>query len=340
MTGGRKGPTVRDVAKHAGVSIGTVSKALNGVGQLRPETRARVHASAAALGFSLSSRLNSESSERYYTVGLITTDSFSRFASPIMLGVEDALGAGRISVLLADGRGDSIREEHYLRTFLARRVDGVIVTGRRAEARQPVGRQLPVPSIYVLAQSSDPDDLSVVLDDEQGAALAVEHLISLGHRRIAYVTGPQRHLAARLRADGACAALSAAGLELDPAHVLWGEWSEAWGRHAAELLAHGDGSVEAVFCGSDQIARGVVEGLQSSGRRVPEDVSVIGFDNWDVMTQATRPPLSTIDPQLMDLGRVAARHLLEAIETGERSTGIVRHPCQLVIRDSTAPRRG
>jgi LacI family transcriptional regulator len=321
------------------VSVGTVSKALNGTGQLRAETRARVQASAAALGFTLPSRLTSDPHERYYTVGLITTDSFSRFASPVMLGVEDTLGAGRISVLLADGRGDAIREEHYLRTFLARRVDGIIVTGRRAEARQPIGRQLPVPSVYVLTQSSDPDDLSVVFDDEQGARLAIEHLLSLGHRRIAYVAGPQRHLAARLREAGARAALEAAGLELPPNLVLWGEWSEAWGRNAAEVLAHGSAPVDAVFCGSDQIARGVLEGMQALGRRVPEDVSIIGFDNWDVIVEATRPHLSTIDPDLMDLGRVAARHLLEAIETGERSSGIVRHPCQLVIRDSTGPRR-
>src|SRR5215470_14810087 len=105
---------------------------------------------------------------RRYTVGLITTDSFGRFNIPIMLGVEDALGAGQISVFLCDGRDDVIREQHYIRTLLARRVDGIIVTGRRADPRGPIATDLPVPVVYAMTQSTSPEDCSVAPDDEEG----------------------------------------------------------------------------------------------------------------------------------------------------------------------------
>ncbi|HET9142031.1 LacI family DNA-binding transcriptional regulator, partial [Actinophytocola sp.] len=140
--------TVNDVAALAGVSPGTVSKALNGRGQLRSETRRRVVAAAEELGFQANLLARNLLEGRTYTVGVLTTDSFGRFTIPVMLGAEDALGAGQISVLLCDGRGDRIREQHYLRTLLARRVDGIIVTGRTYDPRPSLGPGLPVPVVY------------------------------------------------------------------------------------------------------------------------------------------------------------------------------------------------
>src|SRR5262245_23094928 len=121
--------TIAEVAALADVSVGTASKALNGRGQLRPETRQRVVDAAQRLGFYPNALARGLLEGRSYTVGLITTDSFGRFTIPIMLGVEDALGAGQISVFLCDGRDDIIREQHYIRTLLARRVDGIASTG-------------------------------------------------------------------------------------------------------------------------------------------------------------------------------------------------------------------
>lgn len=330
-----QGPTIADVAQAAGVSVGTASKALNGVGRLRPETRQGVLHAASTLGFVLRPRAEGAAERRSYTVGLLTTDSFSRFASPIMLGVEDALGAGRVSVLLADGRGDAIRENHHVQTFLARRVDAIIVTGRRSEPRPAIGANLPVPVCYVLSRSQRPEDLSIVIDDEQGARLAIAHLISLGRTRIAYVTGPEKHLSARLRQSGMIQELRKHGLEPVEHLATWGEWSEAWGRQAAGILHRSGAQFDAVFCGSDQIARGVVEQLQHLGRRVPEDVSVVGFDNWDVIALASRPALTTIDPQLGELGQIAAQSILRAL-AGEKLSGLAKHECRLVVRDSTS----
>jgi LacI family transcriptional regulator, galactose operon repressor len=123
--------TVNDVAVRAGVSPGTVSKALNGRGQLRAETRQRVVAAAEELGFHVNMLARNLLEGRTYTVGVLTTDSFGRFTIPVMFGAEDALGEGQVSALLCDGRGDPIREQHYVRTLLSRKVDGIIITGRR-----------------------------------------------------------------------------------------------------------------------------------------------------------------------------------------------------------------
>jgi LacI family transcriptional regulator len=327
-------PTVADVAARAGVSIGTVSKAINGRGQLRAETRERVLAAARELGFHPNALARSLLAGRSYTVGVLTTESFGRFSIPIMLGVEDALGAGDITTLLCDSRDDPLREQHYVRTLLSRRVDGIVVTGRRREPRPPIG-DLPIPVVYVFAVSDSPRDLSITYDDEQGGELAVTHLLRTGRARIAHVTGPQRHLSARLREAGARAALAAAGTEFAAGGALWGEWSEAWGREAAHILLRSGDPFDAVFCGSDQIARGVADTLRETGHAVPGDVALLGFDNWDVMAEACRPPLTTIDPRLHELGRVAGARLLSAIEGGRLESGRVVLPCELVVRQST-----
>ena len=331
-------PTVRDVAQLAGVSPGTVSKALNGQGKLRDETRQRVQDAAEKLNFSPNRLARSLVEGRTYTVGMLTSDSFGRFTLPLMEGIEDSLGAGQVSTLLCDGRGDPLRERHYITELLNRRVDGIVVTGRRPDARRTVG-QLPIPVVYVLSRSDDPGDLTVTNDDEQGARLAVEHLVALGRTRLAYVSGPQHHLSTQLRQQGFEEAVAAAGAGVGAEDVLLGAWSEAWGRTAAGLLlrrAAGE-RIDGVFCGSDQIARGLTDGLREAGVRVPDDVSVVGFDNWDVMVSAARPPLTTIDPRLVRLGRLSASRLLTAIDGGDLGSGVVAQPCELVVRESSAP---
>ncbi len=327
--------TLEDVAALAGVSAGTVSKALNGRGQLRAETRRRVVAAAQELGFHANMLARNLAEGRTYTVGVLTADSFGRFTIPVMLGAEDALGAGQISVLLCDGRGDRIREQHYVRTMLARRVDGIIITGRTTDPRPSLGRDLPVPTVYARARSSDPDDLSLLHDDKQGAALAISHLLATGRSRIAHITGPERHLAARERAEGTKSALAAAGLGLVLDEPLMGEWSERWGREAASILLRRGARFDGVFCGSDQIARGVADALREAGTLVPDEVGIVGVDNWEVMAEGCRPPLTTIDLNLTELGHIAATKLLHAIEGQPLEHGVQLLPCRLVTRRST-----
>jgi LacI family transcriptional regulator len=332
--------TINEVATRAGVSPGTVSKALNGRGQLRAETRRKVVLAAQELGFHPNMLARNLTEGRTYTVGVLTTDSFGRFTIPVMLGAEDALGAGQISVLLCDGRGDPIREQHYVRTLLARRVDGIIVTGRTTDPRPSLGRDLPIPTVYARARSDHPDDLSLMHDDQQGAGLAIRHLLATGRTRIAHITGPDRHLAARDRAVGAKSTLEAAGLGLVLDEPLMGEWSERWGREATSMLMRSGAKYDGIFCGSDQIARGVADALREAGRLVPEEVGIVGVDNWEVMAEGCRPPLTTVDLNLTDLGHIAASKLLRAIEGHSLSSGVQLLPCRLVARRSTEMTHG
>jgi LacI family transcriptional regulator len=327
-------PTIGDVAALAGVSIGTVSKALNERPGISARTRAKVNEAARQLGFRSNALARNLLTGRSFTVGLLTNDSFGRFSIPVMLGAEDALQTGQIAVLLCDGRDDAIREQHYVRTLLARRVDGIIVTGRRTDPRPPLSTDFPIPIVYAMAQSSNPEDASVLPDDEGGGRLAVEYLLATGRTRIGHITGPENFRAARLRASGAADALAQAGFSMAGESPVHGVWSEEWGRQAASILLRKAPDVDAVFCGSDQIARGVASSLRELGRKVPDDIALVGFDNWTVMAEASRPPLTTVDMNLSQVGRIAAQTLLDAIE-GRKAHGTQLVPCQLVVREST-----
>jgi LacI family transcriptional regulator len=322
-----------EVAARARVSPSTASKALNGRDGMRPDTRDRVLRAAEELGFRPNAIARGLLSGTTCAVGLLTTDNFGRFSIPILLGAEKALSSGNMAVLLCNSQGEPAREERYLQALVDRRVDGLIVTGRRTEDRPPV-RRLPIPVVYAFAPSSDPADCSVVVDQAGGARIAVRHLRDCGRHRIAHITGPRRHRAARSRAQAATRALARADLRLQ-GEVAYGEWSEMWGRRAAETLLASHPRIDGIFCGSDQVARGVVDALTAQGRRVPDDVAVVGFDNWPVMAEASRPPLTTVDMNVEHLGRVAATKLLAAIE-GDEDPGLHRLACSLVVRESTA----
>ena len=333
-----KAVTIRDVAELAGVSVGTASKALNGRGRLRRETREQVLAAADQLGFRPNTLARGLLEGRTYTVGLVTDDSFGRFSLPVLLGAESALDAGRISAFMCDTRADPARERHYVEQLVDRRVDGIIVSGRRTEARQPLaGAELRdgIPVVYAMTRTNDPDDIAVIPDDEQGGALAARHLYQDGRRRIGHITGPERFQVSHDRARGLGSVLRGNGLTL-AGSVLRGEWSEEWGREGARILLESAPDVDAVVCGSDQIARGVVDTLLARGVRVPQDVAVTGFDNWEPMALGCPTALTTVDMNLEEIGRKAADELLALIDGTEKpEPGVRKMPCRLVIRRST-----
>ena len=332
-TNNRHKPTIRDVAAKAGVSPGTVSKALNGTGQVSQETRARILAAAEEMDFRPNELARSVFEGRSFTVGMITTDSFGRFSVPVMLGAEDALGAGRISVFLCDSRDDPIRERHHIDVLMGRRVDGFIVTGRSSNKRPPLDVEPGFPVVYALTPSVSPDDCSIVVDDRWIGATAGEHFIRMGRTRVGHITGPEHFDAAREREEGLVSALAGAGLS-QIGQTYFGNWSEVWGRQAVQMLLRTHPDVDAIYCGSDLIARGVLDGLREAGRSVPEEVAIIGTDNWEVIASGSRPPLTTVDTLLANIGRIAAERLLDAI-AGSPHAGVERIPGELVIREST-----
>ncbi|QDP98182.1 LacI family transcriptional regulator [Microlunatus elymi] len=358
MTSTQRPVRITDVAALAGVSPGTVSKALNNTGSLKEATRQRVRAAADKLGFVPDPDARWLAARRSYTVGLLSADAAGRFSIPVMLGAENALAAGEMSALLATTRYDPVREAYHLKAFQARRVDGIIVTGRTTDPRPPVDVDIPV--VYAFAPSSNPDDASVVPDDTDGTTKIIQHLLATGRRRIAHVGGRPRKHTSEVRAAAAVAALADHGLRL-VSEPMFGDWSESWGRRAVDqlLLRHAltatgdqllaadlvraerhqaelsdlDLGLDAIICGSDQIARGVTDRLRELSIDVPAQLAVTGFDNWEVMALSSRPPLTTIDLGLEDLGRRAAEQLLDAI-AGNPHHGIEYTPMELIPRAS------
>lgn len=330
----RRRPTVNDVARLAGVSIATVSKSLNERGQVRAETRERVKRAAEQLDFVPNPLARGLLEGKTGTVGLLTNDLEGRFSLPILMGAEDAFGADSMSVLLCDARGDSIREQHHLRTLLGRRVDGLIVVGDKTDPRPSLGQTLPVPVVYAYAPSDDPRDTSVVSDNVGAGRLAADHVLVSGRRRIGYIAGDPSYAAARDRVEGATARLTEAGIELVGGEAFFGSWTEEWGRGMARVLLEREPGLDAVLCGSDQIARGVIDALRELGRDIPSDIAVMGHDNWEPLATQSRPPLSTIDMNLETLGRTAAQRLFQAME-GVTDPSITSLPCRVVSRGST-----
>jgi len=328
--------TLKDVALLAGVSIATASKALNGRADVHPETRTRVADAAEKLSFRPNTLARSLLAGQTGTVGLLTNDLVGRFSMPILLCTDDAFGTVKMSVLLCDARGDSIRESYHLQALLGRRVDGLIVVGSATDPRPSLGRDLPVPVVYAYGPSEDPRDLSLVPDNISAGALVTRHLIDTGRRRIAHIAGDAGFVATHDRVRGVTDTLAHAGLTLAGDDVLYGNWSEAWGRTATAALLDRDHNVDAILCGSDQIARGCLDTLRERGLAVPQTVAVAGFDNWDVLVSGARPQLTTVDMDLETLGRTAARRLFAAID-GEANAGIESLPCRLVVRGSTVP---
>jgi LacI family transcriptional regulator len=326
--------TIRDVARAANVSISTVSKALNNNGHLRLETREKILTMARELGFRPNDLAQALHRGQSFTVGVISTDAFGRFTIPIMEGIEECLSDQRMAVFMCNATDDPGREAQHVEQLTGKRVDGIIVTARRTDKRAKLAMAGDIPVVYVFSQIDDPGACCLVPDDEGGAMLATGHLVQLGRKRIAHITGPEHFEAVRLRRNGYRATLAETGLREPAGFYLPGAWSEEWGREAvARLLRLRTGRPDAIFCGNDQIARGAADALREMSISVPETVSLVGFDNWEIIADATRPPLTSVDMNLAELGREGGRRLLDLI-AGKKWQGLERLPCNLVVRSS------
>lgn len=332
----RLSPTLRDVAKAASVSVATASKALNGQDRISPETRERVQQLARDLGYRPNNLAQSLHRTHSRTVGILTNDSIGRFTLPVVEAIEDRLSEQGFAVFLCNATDDPERERRHLDQLIGKRIDGLVVTSRRTGKRPSLRAFAPhLQIVYVYAQADDPDALSLLPDEEGGARLATEHLIGLGRNRIAHITGPTRFESVELRHKGYAEALKAVGQPVLEELFRTGNWSEATGHQAVAELFDGPGlPPDAIFCGNDLIGRAAIDALRERGIRVPQEVAVVGFDNWDVMVNGARPPLTSIDMNQEALGYEASRYLLEMIE-GRPVSGIRRLPCTLVVRQST-----
>jgi LacI family repressor for deo operon, udp, cdd, tsx, nupC, and nupG len=328
-------PTIATVAELAGVSTATVSRALQRPDKVQPETRERVMAAVRATGFVPNSQARNLRSRASRTVILLVRDISNPFYLEIYKGVEEAAVEAGYKVLMGDARNDDERIQHYVDMVRARHADGLILmVGRFPERLKAELDRLP-PIVIALETFPDLALPFVKIDNVAAAAEAVEHLIALGHRRIAHITGPMPETLSLDRLAGYRQALAAHGIPPDDALVVEGDFSLAAGRAAVRQLADGGIDFTAIFAASDQMAVGAVSELRARGLSVPDDVSVVGFDDI-VLADAFEPPLTTIHQPRFDIGRQAMARMIGLL--AEESGGEdVLFATRLVVRGSTGP---
>lgn len=339
----RRGVTSADVARVAGVSRTTVSFVLNQVPHVKisPATRARVHAAATALDYHPSGPARQLVRGASMTLALVLRQHPEKVAADALLpetlrGLASAVRPAGYRVLVEALPPDD--EGSYASLLRARHADGLIVSGPRHDDGAVVG--LSRDGFPVVLQGSLPgSDLPAVdIDNRAAARKAVEHLIALGHRRIACITeAPLGYTASEARVAGYHDALAAAGLDADPALQEEGDFDAASGHAAMGRLLDRGGDFSAVFVASDVVAVGAVSAAREAGRLVPDDLSVVGFDDIPVAAYLD-PPLTTVHLPAHELGRQAGQMLIALIE-GVRLEGPAILEADLVVRGSTAPPR-
>ncbi|CAA9348913.1 MAG: Transcriptional regulator, LacI family [uncultured Nocardioidaceae bacterium] len=322
-----------DVAARAGVSHQTVSRVVNGFVGIRPETRARVLAAIEELGYRRNLAARMLASSRSGVIGVVSWGSGLYGPSSVVTALEEAaLRRGYdISVVTLRDFGDESVSAAFER-LLSQAVEAlVLVVPHHATTRGLERGAVDVPVVTVLGDTTG-SARTAALDNVGGARAAVRHLLDLGHRTVEHVAGPDDFGDATARAEGWRAELEAAGREVPP--VRWqGDWSARSGYAAGVDLA-GDEDVTAVFVGNDQMALGVVRALLERGRRVPEDVSVVGFDDLPEAAYFT-PPLTTVRQEFALLGQTIMS-LLERTLAGESEPHVPLVSTNLVVRASTA----
>jgi DNA-binding LacI/PurR family transcriptional regulator len=331
--------TIRDVALRAGVSTATVSRVLAGIGNPRPDTSAAVLAAADALDYRPSGVARSLRMRRTRTLGLIVTDIQNPFFPELVQAADQAARALGYSILLGSAAYDEQRAMHYLDLMVDRRVDGMIIAS--SQLSEQSWRWLlasPVPVVVVNAESAELQVTVIASDNAAGSRLATEHLLSLGHRKIAYIRGSETFTADVPRVEGFRQACRDAGLaETDRPEFRGDGQFEGGERAAAELLEQRP-DVTAIACYNDMTAIGVLRALRSAGKRVPGDISVIGCD--DILAAAwVAPALTTVAQQKAEMGRLAIERLAAMLHdpANAPSPELVRLPMVLKVRESTGP---
>lgn len=328
--------TIKDIAKLAGVSHTTVSRALNGSDSVRPETRELIQRIAAEHHYVTNYSAKSLVRQRSFTVGLFfssidkgTTPSFLVDALKSVNGV--LAGEYTISV---NGLDDL---EHY-HSVNPQRYDGIVLMSQ-SESDDPFiqhVREQRIPLVVLNRQLDESSILNVAANDRSGVETAVEHAISLGHRRIAFISGNPGFRSYKERLQGFTSAMERHGLPIRETYLRDGDYTTHSGRRAMEELLTLSELPTCIYCASDDIAIGAIGACYAAGLRIPADISILGFDDIPI-AEFTIPPLTTVHKSLDEIGRFGAQQLLRMMEgeTVEQRQYLIE--TKLVVRDSLAP---
>ena len=330
--------SVKDVARAAGVSLGTVSNVLNRPDRVSAATRARVEEAMADLGFVRNESARQLRAGKSRTVAYIMLDASNPFFSDVASGIEEAADQADLALFTCNSNNSAVREARYLGRLEQQRVQGVLITP--VDPEEPLLAALPArgtPVVIVDRTRQDDTHCTVAVDDVLGGRLAVEHLLDLGHQRIGYVGGPERIGQVRERRKGALEALALAGREPgDLVVVETDALTVAEGLGAAARIAgmQAANRPTAVFCANDLLALGVLQGCVGLGLRVPDDLAIVGYDDIDFAAAAAVPLTSVRQPRRR-LGRTAAELLLDEAENPDHEHQQVVFLPELVARQST-----
>ena len=324
--------TLEMVAAEAGVSPSTVSRILNGTATVSPEKQAAVDAAIKKLGFRPNPVARGLAGGRTMSIGVLTQTISSPFYGEALLGIEDELERAGYIPLFVSGHWTEVEERKAIEALLARRVDGLLVLAGRLSnaALQAYAQQLPM--VVVGRELTGPTLFSLGFDNRQGAMIATQHLIDLGHKRIAYLGGDTAHEDALEREAGYREALAQAGIAFDPELLMPGDFTESGGLLAVNRLLDSRVPFTAIFASNDQTAIGASLGLYRRNVRVPDDVSLVGFDDVAPARFAI-PPLTTVRQSIYETGAQAAVAML-ALLKGEVPVVSLPAPA-LVPREST-----
>ncbi|MEJ7138369.1 LacI family DNA-binding transcriptional regulator [Amphibiibacter pelophylacis] len=324
--------TLGMVAQRAGVSPSTVSRILNGTANVSPVKRALVERTIQELDFRPDPMARSLAGGRTMSVGVLTQFIDSPFYGEALRGIEDQLHPANYSPLFVSGHWNEAEETSRVALLQERKVDGLIVlTGRLSDAALlELAKALPV---VVTGRRLSADNLySLDYDNEEGMRLAVRHLHALGHRQIAFISGPLDHPDAQARMDGFRGEIQTTEPGYDPDLVVIGDFQESGGFRAMGLLLQSGRLFSAVIAANDQMAYGARLALHRAGLRVPEDVSLVGFD--DLLYSAyTLPPLTSVRQSVYEVGQTAARAMLDLLARRTPPSKVI--PAELVVREST-----
>lgn len=325
-------PSLKDIAAEAGVSFQTVSKVLRGRGTVTPATRARIHAAADALGYVPDEVARSLVTQRTSTLGVVVGDLGDHVLARFVAGAEREARRQGHAVVIVNLEPDTTGHRS-VSALLRRRVDGIVLAAPQLEEDERLAelvRTVPSAAIHSVAGG----DLPLVGSSQTSIGrTATAHLLDLGHRAVATITGPHARRAARSRLRGWSGALATVGLEPDDDLVVEGDWSPSSGYAALRRLLDRRVEVTAVFAHSDLMAAGALHALADAGRAVPDDVAVIGCDDIPIAAH-TIPPLSTVHVPFAETGAAAVRSLLARIDgTGDGASPELL-PTTLVCRRS------
>jgi LacI family transcriptional regulator len=331
----RKRPTIYDVARLAGVSTATVSRALNGTGQVAQPKRVAIDAAVEQLGYRPNTIARSLVTRSTQTIALLLPELTNPFYAELVTGIQRLTLERDYTMLLCTTGFDAGQEERYLRLLRAKHVDGALVDGLVLPPER-IARFVE-DGFPIVCLDRDVDSRAVPLvqvDNRMGARLATEHLLALGHTRIAHIMGAPLRISEE-RLLGYQGALAQAGVAPDSSLVALGNFTETGGHDAMEELLAADPGLTAVFAANDLSAIGAINAIVASGRSVPGDISVVGFDDLR-LARYTSPPLTTIHQPASEIARHATDLLLGII--AGRRPGKLHHlfAPDLVVRSSTA----